>query len=67
MMDERLDPLDELGNALQRHQREADGEDQLDRPTHEARITVDPGPMSGLADRDQRVEPAVLPPTARGW
>src|SRR5262245_60658265 len=36
MMDERLDALDELGDALQRHQREADGKDELDWPSDEA-------------------------------
>src|SRR5262249_7528269 len=36
MMDERLDALDELGDALQRHQREADGKDELDRPADKA-------------------------------
>src|SRR2546428_7544408 len=36
VMDERLDALNELGDALQRHQREADGKDELDRPANEA-------------------------------
>jgi hypothetical protein len=33
---ERLDALDEFGDALQRHQREANGKNELHRPADEA-------------------------------
>src|SRR5262245_16943482 len=35
VVDERLDAFDELGDALQRHQDEADRKQKLDRPTYE--------------------------------
>ena len=36
MMDQRLDALDQLGHALQRHQEKADWKDELDRPADQA-------------------------------
>src|ERR1700738_1642780 len=35
MMDERLHSLDQLGDALQRHQSKPDRENELDRPAYE--------------------------------
>ena len=45
VMDERRDALDELRDALQRHQREADRQQQLDRPADQAA-----GIRGGLVD-----------------
>src|SRR5262249_40259562 len=52
VMDERLDALNELGDTLQRHQREADGKDELDRPADEAA-----GIRRGLVDAPGFHEP----------
>src|SRR3974390_2986531 len=61
MMDERLNPLDELGDALERHEQEADRKDELDGPADEAagigrHLVNAPGidePWPGEIDEDQ--------------
>src|SRR6516165_12140931 len=52
MMDERLDALDQLGDALQRHQRKTDREDELHRPADQP-----PGIGGGLIDAPGLGEP----------
>jgi len=54
VMDERLDALDEFGDSLQRHQREADGKEELDRPADEA---------AGIASRGSAPLPAAAAAT----